>query len=93
MVHLFNLRLCWVSVAVHGPFPNRGEWALLSNEMRQLLTALLAVEVQLAVGGARAHLPHGSWDLPRPGLGPASPALQADSQPLHHQGSPKTKWI
>ena len=49
-------------MAVHGLFPNRGEWALLSNEMRQLLTALLAVEVQLAVGGARAHLPHGSWD-------------------------------
>ena len=28
------------------------------------------------------------WDPPRPGLKPASPALQADSQPLRHQGSP-----
>ena len=28
-------------------------------------------------------------DLPNPGIKPASPALQADSLPLSHQGSPK----
>ena len=28
-------------------------------------------------------------DLPEPGIEPASPALQADSLPLSHQGSPK----
>ena len=27
-------------------------------------------------------------DLPHPGIEPASPALQADSLPLSHQGSP-----
>ena len=29
-------------------------------------------------------------DLPNPGIKPASPALQADSLPLSHQGSPST---
>ena len=28
-------------------------------------------------------------DLPNPGIEPASPALQADSLPLSHQGSPR----
>ena len=29
-----------------------------------------------------------SWDLPDPGIKPGSPALQADSLPLNHWGSP-----
>ena len=29
-------------------------------------------------------------DLPNPGIKPASPALQADSLPLSHPGSPST---
>ena len=29
-----------------------------------------------------------SGDIPDPGIKPASPSLQADSLPLHHQGSP-----
>jgi len=29
-----------------------------------------------------------SEDLPNPGMEPRSPALQADSLPLRHQGSP-----
>ena len=29
------------------------------------------------------------WDLPNPGIEPGSPALQADSLPLSHLGSPK----
>ena len=33
-------------------------------------------------------LPFPSGDLLDPGIGPASPALQADSLPLSHQGSP-----
>ena len=37
---------------------------------------------------SRAQLLRGMWGLPRPGLEPVSPALQADSQPLRHQGSP-----
>ena len=39
--------------------------------------------------GSRAQLLRGMWDLPRPGLKPVFPAWQADSQPLHHQGSPR----
>ena len=31
-------------------------------------------------------------DLPNPGTEPASPALQADSSPLHHLGSPQLLW-
>ena len=30
-----------------------------------------------------------SEDLPNPGIKPGSPALQADSLPLSHQGSPQ----
>ena len=38
--------------------------------------------------GTGAWLPHGMWDPPRTGIKPVSPALQADSLPLTHQGSP-----
>ena len=31
-------------------------------------------------------------DLPNPGVEPGSPALQADSLPLSHQGSPETVY-
>ena len=34
------------------------------------------------------YLPQGTWNLPRPGIEPVSPAWQADSQPLDHQRSP-----
>ena len=30
---------------------------------------------------------HSLWDLPGPGIEPASPTLQADSLPVSHQGS------
>ena len=36
---------------------------------------------------SRAQSLRGTWDPPRPGLEPVSPAL-SDSQPLRHQGSP-----
>ena len=34
--------------------------------------------------GTQAWLLHGIWDLPRPGIEPASPALAGDSLPLSH---------
>ena len=43
---------------------------------------------RLSSCGSQAQLLRGTWDLPRPGLEPVSPALAADSQPLRHQGSP-----
>ena len=36
---------------------------------------LRALECRLSSCGARAQLLHGTWDLPRPGLKPVSPAL------------------
>ena len=33
------------------------------------------------------------WDLPGSGIEPGSPALQADSLPLSHQGSPCFPFI
>ena len=38
--------------------------------------------------GSRAQPLRGMWDPPRPGSNPCPPHWQADSQPLHHQGSP-----
>ena len=32
-------------------------------------------------------------DIPHPGIKGASPALQADSLPLSHQGSPQPSWV
>ena len=41
----------------------------------------------------RSELPFPSpGDLPDPGIKPMSPALQADSLPLSHLGSPKGRW-
>ena len=40
--------------------------------------------------GSRAQLLRSMWDLPSQGLNPCPPHWQADSQPLHHQGSPTT---
>ena len=37
--------------------------------------------------GSRAQWLCGTWDLPESGMEPMSPALQADSLPLSHQGS------
>ena len=42
---------------------------------------------RLSSCGSRAQLLRCMWDPPRPGLEPCVP-WQADSQPLHHQGSP-----
>ena len=36
---------------------------------------------------------HGSGDLPGPGTEPVSPALQVDSLPLRHQGSPSCYYL
>ena len=45
---------------------------------------------RLSSCGSQAQLLRGMWDLPRPGLEPCPLHWQADSQPLHHQGSPLT---
>ena len=58
-----------------------------------IITASLVAEHRLQMRrlsncGSRAQSLRGMRDPPRPGLEPVSPAPQADSQPLRHQGSP-----
>ena len=49
---------------------------------------------RLSSCGSRAQMLHGMWDLPRPGLEPASPALAGRFSTLRHQGSPSLPvWI
>ena len=48
---------------------------------------------RLSSCGSRAQLLRGMWDLPRPGLEPCPLHRQADSQPLRHQGSPKSMFL
>ena len=76
-------------------FSSCGKWGPLFIAVRGPLTiaASLVAEHRLQTRrlsscGARAQLLRSMWDPPRPGLEPVSPALAADSQPLHHQGSP-----
>ena len=63
----------------------------------QLFATLWTVDNQapLSVGFSRREYWSGlpcppPGDLPHPGIEPGSPALQTDSLPLSHQGSPKT---
>ena len=51
-----------------------------------------ALERRLSSCGAWASLLCGMWDLPVPGLEPASPALAGGAEPLCHQGSP-VSWF
>ena len=63
-------------------FSSCGKWGPLFIAVRGRLTiaASLVAEHRLQTRrlsgcGSRAHLLHGMWDLPRPGLEPVSPAL------------------
>ena len=76
-------------------FSSCGKWGPIFIVVRGplIIAASLVVEHRLQMRrlsncGSRAQLLRGMWDPPRPGLEPVSPALEADSQPLRHQGSP-----
>ena len=43
--------------------------------------------------GSRAQLLHGTWDLPRPGLEPVSPALAGRFSTTAPPGKPKALWF
>ena len=43
--------------------------------------------------GEWALLLQGTWNLPGPGIEPASPVLAVDSDPLHHQRSPVSSFF
>ena len=49
---------------------------------------LRALECRLSSCGAWAQLLRGMWDPPDQGSNPCPLHWRADSQPLHHQGSP-----
>ena len=69
---------------------------VLSHFSRVLLFATpltVALQASLSMGFSRQEYWNGlpcppPEDLPYPGIKPAAPALQADSLPLSHQGSP-----
>ena len=76
-------------------FSSCGKWGPLFIAVRGRLTIVAPLVAEhrlqtrrLSSCDSRAQLLCGMWDLPRPGLEPMFPAPQADSQPLHHQGSP-----
>ena len=81
-------------------FSSCGKWGPLFTAVcgTLIMAASLVAEHKLQTRrlsscGSRAQLLRGTWDPPRPGLESVSSALQADSQPLHHQGSPKTGFL
>ena len=49
-----------------------------------------ALDRRLSSCGAGAQFLHGMWDLPGPGIEPASPALAGDSYLLSHRGNPRS---
>ena len=49
-----------------------------------------ALERRVSSCGARAQLPRGTWDLPRPGLEPVSPALAGRFLTTAPPGKPKS---
>ena len=61
-------------------FSSSGKWALLFIEGCRLLVSMTcciarAREPRLSSRGAQAYLSHSTWNLPRPGIEPVSPAL------------------
>ena len=54
---------------------------------------LQALECRLSSCGARAQLPLGMWDLPRPGLEPVSPELAGGFLTTASPGKSKTGWF
>ena len=81
-------------------FSNCGKWGPLFIAMRGPLTiaASLAAEHRLQTRrlsncGSRACLLHGMWDLPRPGLEPASPALAGRLSTTAPPGKPSSPFL
>ena len=84
----FDFWLRWVFVAARA-FSSCSEWGLLFIAVHGLLIAVAslvvehglsscgsrALEHRLSSCGARSQLLHSTWDLPRPGIEPMSPAL------------------
>ena len=76
-------------------FSSCGKWGPLFIAVRGPLTIAASLVAEhrpqthrLSSCGSRAQLLRGMWDLWDQGSNPRPLHWQADSQPLHHQGSP-----
>ena len=83
------LGLCFCARA----FSSCGKWGPLFIAVRGPLTIAvsLVAEHRLSNCGSRAQLLRGMWDLPRPGLEPASPALAGRFLTTASPGKPITQ--
>ena len=79
--NFFYLRLCWVFVSVRGlslavaSGDHSSSWCAGLSLSWPLLVEHRLQTRRLRNCGSRAQLLRGTWDLPRPGLEPVSPAL------------------
>ena len=87
--------LCWVFVSVRGLSPIAASGGHSSSRCAGLsLSQPLVAEHRLQTRrlsncGSRAQLLRGMWDLPRPGLEPASPALAGRFSTTAPPGKPR----
>ena len=101
-IYLFLKFIYYLSLAVLGPhlcaraLPSCGEWGPLLIAMRgpPTIAASLAAEHRLQTRrlsncGSRAQSLRGMWDPPRPGPGPASPALAGRLPTTAPPGKPR----
>ena len=100
----FYLWLCWVFVSVQELSFSCGKRGPLFIAVRGPLTVAASLVAEhrlqtrgLSSCGSRAQLLRGTWDLPRPGLEPVSPALAGRFSTTAPPGKPKdvlfNKWF
>ena len=91
--------MCWVFVSVLGLSPvaaSRGHSSSRCAGLslsRPLVAEHMLQTRRLSSCGSRAHLLRGMWDLPRPGLEPASPALAGRFSTTAPPGKPNALAI
>ena len=93
-IHPFtHFLLSWVFLAVRAS-SSCGKWGLLSVAVLRLLTVMLllwsrVLQHRLSSCGAGAQMLCGTWDLPRPGMEPTSPALAGGFFTTEPPGKPR----
>ena len=93
-IYLFYFWLCWVFISVRGLSPVAASGGHSSSRCAGLsLSRPLVAEHRLQTHrlsscGSRAQLLRGTWDLPRPGLEPVSPALAGRFSTTASPGKP-----
>ena len=91
--------LCWVFISVRGLSLVVASGGHSSSRcaglslLRPLVAEHRLQTRRLSNCGSRAELLHGMWDLPRPGLEPASPALAGRFSTTAPPGKPRTSLL